>query len=240
LAVVAKPIVSAAIAAISVTTYGLAVVRVGAGLGRCLISAAGLVSAAEVRLLRWTRCAAAGIAAVAKTLIAAALISNTLIAAPLIAESCLVTALVELWGAAEIAAAIPACAANSAAATDATRATNSAHSAAATDAARTANSAHSPATTDTARTPNTAEAACATCPVRKLRGPVGIVAVVVTPVAEGVGIRNIGISVVGNAGVVPPAAPGVVPPPAAAAAHCRANHHADSERDEAGGHHCGR
>jgi hypothetical protein len=58
LAVVAKPIVSAAIAAVSVTTYGLAVVRAGAGLGRRLVSAAGLVSAgclvsaAEGRLLR--------------------------------------------------------------------------------------------------------------------------------------------------------------------------------------------
>lgn len=88
LAVVAKPIVSAAITAVSVTTYGLAVVRAGAGLGRGLVSAAGcLVSAAEVRLLRWTRCAAAGIAAV----------PNTLIAAALIAERGLVAVLVKLW-----------------------------------------------------------------------------------------------------------------------------------------------
>ena len=75
LAVVAKPTVSAAIAAVSVTTYLLAVVRAGAWLGRRLVSAAslvsttGLVSAAEVRLLRWTRCAAAGIGAVAWTLV---------------------------------------------------------------------------------------------------------------------------------------------------------------------------
>jgi hypothetical protein len=213
LAVVAKPIVSAAITAVSITTYGLAVVRAGAGLGRCLVSAAGcLVSAAEVRLLRWTRCAAAGIAAV----------PNTLIAAALIAERGLVAVLVKLWGAAKIAAAIPAWAAYSAAATNSTGAANSAHAAATTDATRTA------------------EAPCATCPVGKLSRPVDIVAVVVTPVAEGVGSRNIGISVVRNAGVVPPAAPGVVPPPAAAAAHGRANHHPDSERDQAGGHHCGR
>ena len=125
MAVVAKPIVSAAIAAVSVTTYGLAVVRAGAGLGRRLVSAAGLVSAgclvsaAEVRLLRWTR-GAAGIAAVSKTLLSPALIPNALIAASLIAESGLVTVLVKLRAAAEIAAAIPACAANSAHSTAAT------------------------------------------------------------------------------------------------------------------------
>src|SRR5262249_43459030 len=154
-----------------------------------------------------------------------ALVPNTLIAAALIAEPGLVTVLVKLRAAAEISAAIPACAANSA------------HSAAATDAACAANSAHPAAATDAARTTNTTEAAsaaCAACPVGKLRGPVaatvvGIVPVVVTAVREGVGSRNVGIFVVGNAGVVPPAAPGVVAPPAAAAAHGRAHHHADSE-----------